>query len=57
MDPRCAEYALEAFLCVFLLNPHEYISVNAYEHVEGWKFEELQKFEIISLYRLLRYVW
>ena len=27
LDPRCAEYALEAFLCVFLLNPHEYISV------------------------------
>ena len=27
LDPRCAECALEAFLCVFLLNPCEYIPV------------------------------
>ena len=26
LDPRCAECALDAFLCVFLFNPHKYIS-------------------------------
>ena len=57
LDPRCAKCALDAFLCVFLLNPNKYIFPKAYKHVGGWKFEELQKFEIISPNRLLRYVW